>query len=58
MRNRWILAGYLIVFFTVIWFYDSYRDNILLVILATAIITIGGLVAWVWSIQSGKDDTN
>ena len=58
MRNRWILVGYLIVFFTVIWFYDSYRDNILLVILATAIITIGGLVAWVWSIQSGKDDKN
>jgi hypothetical protein len=58
MRNRWILVGYLSLFFTVVWFYGAYRDNTLLVILAAAIVSIGGLAAWVWSIQPGKDDKN
>jgi uncharacterized membrane protein YqjE len=56
MRNRWILIGYLSLFFTVVALYDSYRNNTLLVILATAIICIGGLIAWVWSVQPSKDD--
>ncbi len=56
MRNRWILIGYLTLFFGVVGFYDSYKENILLVILAAAIILIAGLIAWVWSIQPKKDN--
>jgi uncharacterized membrane protein HdeD (DUF308 family) len=55
MRNRWILLGYLALFFGVVALYDSYKDNELLVILAAAIILITGLLAWVWSIQPKKD---
>jgi hypothetical protein len=56
MRNRWILIGYLTLFFAVVGFYDSYKENTLLVILAAAIILIAGLIAWVWSIQPKKDN--
>jgi hypothetical protein len=56
MRNRWILIGYLALFFGVVSFYDSYRDNTPLVIVAAAIILIAGLIAWVWSIQPKKED--
>jgi membrane protein DedA with SNARE-associated domain len=56
MRNRRILLGYLAVFFSVVYFYDSYRDNTLLVIMAVAVISLGGLVAWVWSVQPNKND--
>jgi len=56
MRNRWILIGYLALFFAVVGFYDSYKENTLLVILAAAIILIVGLIAWVWSIQPKKDN--
>ena len=56
MRNRWILIGYLTLFFGVVGFYDSYKENTLLVILATAIILITGLIAWVWSVQPNKDN--
>jgi hypothetical protein len=56
MRNRWILIGYLAVFFAVVGFYDSYKENTLLVILAAAIVLIAGLIAWVWSIQPKKDN--
>jgi hypothetical protein len=55
MRNRWILIGYLSLFFTVVGFYDSYKENTLLVIVAAAIILIAGLIAWVWSVQPNKD---
>ena len=55
MRNRWILLGYLALFFGVVALYDSYKDNDLLVILAAAIILITGLIAWVWSIQPNKE---
>jgi len=58
MRNRWILLGYLALFFGVVSLYDSYKDNELLVILAAAVILITGLIAWVWSIQPGKEDKN
>jgi uncharacterized membrane protein YqjE len=58
MRNRLILLGYLALFFVVVSLYDSYKDNELLVILAAAIILITGLIAWVWSIQPGKEDKN
>jgi len=55
MRNRWILIGYLALFFGVVGLYDSYKENTLLVIVAAAIILIAGLIAWVWSIQPNKD---
>jgi hypothetical protein len=55
MRNRWILIGYLALFFTVVSAYDSYKENTLLVIVATAIILTTGLLAWVWSVQPNKD---
>ena len=55
MRNRWILIGYLALFFGVVGLYDNYKENTLLVILAAAIILIAGLIAWVWSIQPKKD---
>ena len=55
MRNRYILIGYLVLFALVVGFYDSYRDNDLLVVLAAATILITGLAAWVWSIQPKKD---
>ena len=56
MRNRWILIGYLSLFFGVVSLYDSYKENTLLVILAAAIILITGLIAWVWSVQPNKDN--
>jgi hypothetical protein len=55
MRNRWILLGYLVLFFGVVSFYDSYKDNTLAVIIAATIILITGLLAWVWSIQPNKE---
>jgi len=56
MRNRWILLSYLSLFFVVVSLYDAYRENDLLVILAAAIILIGGLAAWIWSVQPRKGD--
>jgi uncharacterized membrane protein YccC len=56
MRNRWILIGYLALFFAVVGFYDSYKENTLLVILAAATILIAGLISWVWSIQPKKEN--
>jgi uncharacterized membrane protein YbaN (DUF454 family) len=56
MRNRWILIGYLTLFFGVVGLYDSYKENTLLVILAAAIILIAGLISWVWSIQPKKEN--
>jgi uncharacterized membrane protein YccC len=56
MRNRWILIGYLALFFAVVGFYESYKENTLLVILAAAIVLIAGLIAWVWSVQPNKDN--
>jgi hypothetical protein len=58
MRNRWILLGYLALFSLVVGFYDTYKQNDILVILAAAVILIGGLAAWVWSVQpkEGNDE--
>ncbi|KGA13623.1 hypothetical protein GM51_19255 [freshwater metagenome] len=56
MRNRWILIGYLTLFFGVVSFYDSYKENTLVVIVAAAIILIAGMLAWIWSIQPKKED--
>jgi hypothetical protein len=54
MRNRWILIGYLGLFSSVVGFYDAYKQNDLLVILAAAVILIAGLAAWIWSVQPKK----
>jgi len=56
MRNRWILLAYLGLFFIVVSLYDFYKDNELLVVAAAAIILIGGLLAWIWSVQPKKGD--
>lgn len=56
MRNRNILLAYLAVFFLMVSFQDAYLENQLLVILAAAIILVGGLGAWLWSVQPRKDD--
>ena len=56
MRNRWILIGYLALFFGVVSFYDSYKEDTFIVIVAAAIILIAGLIAWVWSVQPKKED--
>jgi ABC-type polysaccharide/polyol phosphate export permease len=51
MRNKILLAGYLLLFFTVVGLYESYRDNTYLVALAAAVILISGLGFWVASIR-------
>ena len=56
MRNRWILIAYLALFFGVVSLYDTYKENTFLVIVATAIILIAGLLAWIWSVQPNKDE--
>ena len=56
MRNRWILIGYLTLFFGVVSFYDSFKESTLLVIVAAAIILIAALIAWVWSVQPKRED--
>jgi uncharacterized membrane protein HdeD (DUF308 family) len=56
MRNRWILIGYLALFFGVVSLYESFKESTLLVIVAAAIILIAGLIAWVWSVQPNKED--
>lgn len=58
MRNRWILFGYLSLFFVVVGLFDSYKDNDLLVVIAAAVLLITGLLAWIWSVQPKKPDQN
>jgi hypothetical protein len=55
MRNKLILIGYLALFFGLVSAYDFYKDNVYLVALVAGILTFGGLAAWLWSAQTGKD---
>jgi FtsH-binding integral membrane protein len=55
MRNRWILLGYLVLFFGVVSLYGTFKNNDLAAIVAAAIILITGLIAWIWSIQPNSD---
>ena len=55
MRNKLILIGYLALFFGLVSVYDVYKDNVYLVALVAGILTFAGLVAWLWSAQTGKD---
>lgn len=52
--NRLLLLTYGVMFFGVVSSYDSYKDNTLLVVGAAALITVGGLVAWIISIRGKK----
>jgi len=54
MRNRLILVAYLAMFFGLVGFYDLYSENIYLVALAGALILIGGLIAWLFSIRGSS----
>ena len=58
MRNRWILIGYLALFFGVVSFYDSFKDNTLLVIVAAAIILIAGALRAGLAPYSTRDDVD
>ena len=55
MRNKLILIGYLALFFGLISVYDAYKDNVYVVALVAGVLTFGGLAAWRWSVQTGKD---
>ena len=55
MRKKTLLAVYLIVFTTLVLNYDLYRDNTWLVFLASAIILVGGLIAWIASIRGSRE---
>jgi hypothetical protein len=55
MRNRLILLGYLTLFFSLVASYDLYKDNVYLVALVAMVLMFRGLVAWLWSVQPGKD---
>jgi uncharacterized membrane protein YqjE len=54
MRNRWILFGYVSLFFLVVSFYDAYRENVYMVAGAALLLLSTGLAAWVWSVQPGE----
>jgi hypothetical protein len=55
MRNKLILIGYLALVFGLISVYDAYKDNVYVVALVAGVLTFGGLAAWLWSAQTGKD---
>jgi hypothetical protein len=55
MRNRLILLGYLALFFTLVAFYDLYKDNVFVVAIVAIVLMFAGLGAWLWSVQPGKD---
>ena len=59
MLKRLLLIGYGVVFVALVNTYESYQDNVLLVVLAATVITAGGLAAWLISIRgnSGGNDS-
>lgn len=54
MKNRLILVAYLAMFFGLVNSYDLYSENVYLVALAGALILIGGLIAWLFSIRGSS----
>lgn len=56
MLNRVLLIGYAVLFIGLVNSYESYQDNVLLVVLAATAITAGGLVAWLVSIRGRNND--
>lgn len=55
VRNKTLLAVYLIVFTSLVLNYDLYRNNTWLVLIATSVILIGGLLAWLASIRGSTE---
>jgi len=55
MRNRLILIGYLALFFTLVAFYDLYKENVYAVAIVAIVLMFAGLGAWLWSVQPGKE---
>ena len=49
MSNKLVLGIYAAVFAATIWSYDLYKDSTIAVALAAAVITVGGLIAWLLS---------
>jgi hypothetical protein len=54
MKNRIILIAYLAMFFGLVSSYDLYSENVYFVALASALILIGGLIAWLFSIRGSS----
>ena len=55
MSNKWILLAYAALFLGVVSAYDSYADNTYLVAIAGITLSVTGVGAWLWSVQSKKD---
>jgi hypothetical protein len=55
MRNRLILIGYLALFFTLVAFYNLYKENVYAVAIVAIVLMFAGLGAWLWSVQPGND---
>jgi hypothetical protein len=55
MRNRLILIGYLALFFTLVAFYDLYKENVYAVAIVALVLMFAGLGAWLWSVQPGNE---
>jgi hypothetical protein len=55
MRNRLILIGYLALFFTLVAFYDLFKDNVYAVAIVAIVLMFAGLGAWLWSVQPGNE---
>jgi hypothetical protein len=55
MRNRLILIGYLALFFTLVAFYDLYKENVYAVAIVAIVLMFAGLGAWLWSVQPGNE---
>lgn len=47
-----VLAIYAAVFAAIIWSYDLYKDSTIAVAIAAAVVTVGGLIAWVLSARN------
>ena len=47
-----VLAIYAAVFAATIWSYDLYKDSTIAVAIAAAVVTVGGLIAWVLSARN------
>jgi len=49
MSNKLVLGIYAAVFAATIWSYDLYKDSTIAVAIAAAVVTVGGLIAWLVS---------
>ena len=52
MSNKLVLAIYAAVFAATIWSYDLYKDSTVAVAIAAAVVTVGGLLAWLYSARN------